>query len=124
MTVTVGKTKKEVKEMISREDACRTLIELVNSGIFSDEISDALEEIRLCIEAEQDRNIFLWGAKEEDWAELYTSRMNPYKSSAPYNTDLLKKEFDEWRSLCDEIYEKYKIRSLETEVSSIGRAIG
>lgn len=94
--------------MITKEDAISTIIDLEESGILSKEITDNLSDIRICIE-QIDNGLDLFGA-EDDCVELFIAKANPYHSSAPYNTDELKAEYDAWVAKCEKIAEKYKIK--------------
>ena len=96
--------------MISRQEAMDFLFDLAECDLFSEEISNKLQEISQCIRAEDEQGIFIWGAEDDDWSELYVARMNPYQSSAPYNTDELKQEYDAWLKKCSDIYDKYKFK--------------
>ena len=95
--------------MITKEEAVDVLIDLAESGILSKKYEDALSDIRTCIE-ELDNGLDLFGAGD-DYVDLFIAKRNPYQSSAPYNTDELKKEYDEWVAHCDKIAEKYKIKA-------------
>ncbi|MCR5835973.1 MAG: hypothetical protein K6G88_05680 [Lachnospiraceae bacterium] len=99
--------------MPTREKAVEILYEIINSGILDEELEVKIQDIASCIAAEDDNGIFIWGAEENDWIDLYVSKMDPYNSSVPYNTDELKKEYDKWIEHCKSVYEKYKIKEEE-----------
>ena len=86
--------------MPTREEAVEKLFSLINSGILSGEMEEALEDIVKCIEAEEEQGIFIWGAKENDWAELYVA----------YREDLWT---DELKQKMQQIHDKYKIKGGE-----------
>lgn len=58
--------------MLTRYDAIEILTDLINSGIFSDEIEEGLEDIRSCIEAEL-LGRHEWGVDREKLAPMYVS---------------------------------------------------
>ena len=58
--------------MITREQAILTIFELVNSEILKDEVVDALEDIRICIE-EEEIGRHVWGVPDDWIAKLHTS---------------------------------------------------
>lgn len=60
--------------MPTRREAIITLYQLINSGILSTELKEKLKEIATCIEAEEKKEIFIWGVEDDDWAELYAVR--------------------------------------------------
>lgn len=95
--------------MITKEEAVDVLRDLQNSGILAESIVDNLNDICTCI-SELDNGFDLFGA-DDDCSDLFIAKMNPYNSSAPYNTDELKKEYDEWVAHCEQIAEKYKIKA-------------
>lgn len=95
--------------MITKEDAMSCLRELIDSAILSESIADDLNDIAICIE-QLENGLDLFGA-DDDCGDLFIAKMNPYNSSAPYNTDELKKEYDEWISHCEQLAEKYKIKA-------------
>lgn len=94
--------------MITKEEAVDVLRDLQNSGILAESIEDNLNDICTCI-SELDNGLDLFGA-DDDYVDLFVAKANPYHSSAPYNTDELKKEYDEWVAHCEKIAEKYKIK--------------
>ena len=53
--------------MPTRIEAARVLYQLINSGILSDDLEQDLQNIAQRIEAEEKKEIFLWGAKDDDW---------------------------------------------------------
>ncbi len=53
--------------MPTRIEAARVLYQLINSRILSDDLEQDLQNIAQCIEAEEKKEIFLWGAKDDDW---------------------------------------------------------
>ena len=57
---------------ITREEAVDLLYGLIGTGMFHDEINDALEDIAKNISAEDD-GLHIWGAPAEDVVTLYTS---------------------------------------------------
>ena len=95
--------------MITKEEAVDVLEELENSGILDKSIEDKLNEICTCI-GSLDDGLDLFGA-DDDYVDLFVAKADPYHSSAPYNTDELKKEYDEWVAHCEKIAEKYKIKA-------------
>ena len=82
--------------MPTRIEAARVLYQLINSGILSDDLETDLQNIANCIEAEEKKEVFLWGAKDDDWTELYTARRE----------DLIN---DAWLRYIDAIQQKYAI---------------
>lgn len=82
--------------MPTRMEAVRVLYQLINSGILSDDLETDLQNIANCIEAEEKKEIFLWGAKDDDWLELYIGRRE----------DLIN---DAWLHYIDAIQQKYAI---------------
>jgi len=88
--------------MPTREEAIKTLYQLINSDVLSDEIAEKLEDIAKCIGAEDEQNIFIWGVEDNDWAELYIA----------YRSDLWT---DELKARMKSIYEKYKIQEVNGE---------
>lgn len=96
---------------ITRHEAVLTIYELINSCIISEELEDKLQDIANCIEAEETHNIFLWGADIEA-IDLFTAVMNPYQSSKEFRTEENIKRHEDWMEHCNELYEKYRIRSL------------
>ena len=82
--------------MPARMEAARVLYQLINSGILSDDLEKDLQNIAQCIEAEEKKEIFLWGAKDDDWLELYIARRE----------DLIN---DAWLRYIDAIQQKYAI---------------
>ena len=95
--------------MITKENAIHVLRVLESSGILSEEIEEDLNDICICIE-QIENGLDLFGADDEEVSNLFVGKLNPYESSAPYNTDELKKEYDEWMAKCDAIAEKHKIK--------------
>ena len=95
--------------MITKDNAISTLRTLENSGVIADDIASDLNDICICIE-QMDRGLDLFGA-DDDCNELFIAKANPYHSSAPYNTDELKAEYDAWVEKCEKIAEKYKIKA-------------
>ena len=82
--------------MPTRIEAARVLYQLINSGILSDDLETDLQNIANCIEAEEKKEVFLWGAKDDDWLELYVARRE----------DLIN---DAWLRYIDAIQQKYAI---------------
>ena len=95
--------------MITKEDAIEVLRNLETSGILADDIEDSLSEICTCLNY-LDKGLDIFGGDNEEVSKLFTAKMNPYNSSAPYNTDELKAEYDKWIVEVDAIAEKYKIK--------------
>lgn len=60
--------------MISRHEATVVLYELINSGILDEGLEQDLQEIVTCIEAEEERKMFFWGASNEDVYEMVVAR--------------------------------------------------
>ena len=102
------------KGYITRHEAVLTIYELINSCIISDELEERLQDIANCIEAEETKNIFLWGAENEAF-DLFTAVMNPYNSSKEFQTEENIKRYEDWMKHCNELYEKYRIRSLSDD---------
>lgn len=82
--------------MPTRMEAVRVLYQLINSGILSDDLETDLQNIANCIEAEEKKGVFLWGAKDDDWVELYIAQRE----------DLIN---DAWIRYIDAIQQKYAI---------------
>ncbi len=85
--------------MPTRAEAVATLYELIDSGVLSEDLTSALELIARCIEeedAETHLGVFLWGAKDDDWVELFVA----------HREDLWT---DELEAKVQAIYDKYKI---------------
>lgn len=59
------------EKFITRSEAVSVLSALIDSGILSDEIEDALQDIMFCIEQEQ-LGYHCWGG-ENELVELFTS---------------------------------------------------
>lgn len=51
---------------ITREEAVKTLYNIINSGIISDELEGKLQDIASCIDNEE-QGLFTWGA--DDWEQ-------------------------------------------------------
>lgn len=86
--------------MITREEAVRVLYAVTNSGIIADDLGEKLHDIIKCIQSgdrENDFGIDIWGAKEDDWIDLYVSR----------RVDLITPE---WEQHQRDVYEKYRIK--------------
>lgn len=60
--------------MPTRMEAARVLYQLINSGILSDDLETDLQNIAQCIEAEEKKEVFLWGVEDDDWQALYMHR--------------------------------------------------
>ena len=95
--------------MITKEQAIETLRNMQFSGVLSEEIENDLNDICICLQ-EFENGLDLFGA-DDDYVDLFIAKADPYHSSAPYNTDELKKEYDEWVAHCEKIAEKYKIKA-------------
>lgn len=80
--------------MIERGNAIEFLLNMVNSGIMSDNINSALQDIANCIVGEED-GLHLWGAPDEDVATMYTEA----------SEEALTKEFKE---KADKLYAEYR----------------
>lgn len=80
---------------ITRKEAIKTIYDIMNSGILSEELENALQDIANCIEYEND-GLFLWGADDEV-SDLFAARRK----------DLIPPE---WEEHCKSLYEKYKIK--------------
>lgn len=96
--------------MITKEDAINVLIDLEDSGILTDSIDAKLSDIRICIEY-LDNGLDLFGADDKEVSALFIAKADPYHSSAPYNTDELKAQYDEWVEKCKRVTEKYRIKA-------------
>ena len=94
--------------MITKEQATDLLYDMAEIDIFNETVKEKLHDIAQCIESLDD-GLDLFGA-EDDYVDLFVARANPYQSSAPYNTDELKKEYDKWVEHCNEVAEKYRIK--------------
>ena len=91
--------------MLTRQEAVEVLYELINSGILASDLQDALEDIVICIRSEdrdKDLGIDIWGAKEEDWTDLYIAK----------RADLITPE---WKQHCKNVYEKYRIKENKSD---------
>lgn len=71
---------KENKNFISREKANDILLELISFVPLRNDLSEALEDIRLCIVAE-DMGVNVWGANKEDTAPLFHILVPPDKDA-------------------------------------------
>ena len=80
---------------ITRKEAIKTIYDIMNSGILSEELENALQDIANCIEHEND-GLFLWGADDEV-SDLFTARRK----------DLIPPE---WEKHCKSLYDKQKIK--------------
>ena len=80
---------------VTRKEAIKIIYDTMNSGILSEELENALQDIANCIEHENDE-LFLWGADDEV-SDLF----------AAWRKDLIPPE---WEEHCKSLYEKYKIK--------------
>ena len=101
--------------MITKEKAVEVLNDLIDSDIFKEETEDALHDISICID-KLEEGLDLFGA-EDDYVELFAAKADPYHSSAPYNTDELKREYDAWLDKVQAIAEKYRIKTEPIELT-------
>lgn len=81
---------------ITRAEAIDVINAVVDNDIIREEITDALEEIRMILRHEEEDNLSLWGA-EDDVTDLFVAK----------RSDLIT---DEWNEHCRTLYEKYKMR--------------
>lgn len=108
----------EAEKHITRDEAVSTIYDVINSGLFNDDLEERLVDIARCIEAgkrpdpedEYDTalGVEMFGA-DEDIDELFVAKLDPYTSSGEYS-DEEKKAYDEWLDKQQRIYEKYKIK--------------
>lgn len=96
--------------MITKEDAINVLRNLEGCGILAEEIESDLNDICICLEY-LDNGLDLFGGNDEEVSKLFVARRNPYQSSAPYNSDEEKAEYDKWVAETDAIAEKYSIKA-------------
>lgn len=82
--------------MIDRQKAVNILYALMNSDMLDSELKDELQDIAICIEAENS-DLHLWDADDLDAAVLMT---NP-----DLNTD--DPDYERLVAKCDRIYKKY-----------------
>ena len=87
-------------KMPTRSEAITTLYSLINAGILSEEIEEDLAAIAGCIQAEEEQNMFLWGADPAEYDDIFVAK----------RIDLVD---DDWVKHQNSIYEKFKIRPLE-----------
>lgn len=83
---------------ITREEAIKTLYNIINSGIISDELEGKLQDIASCIDNEE-QWLFTWGA-DDDVIDLFIAKRE----------DLITPE---WEQHCNEIWKKYRIKEEE-----------
>lgn len=84
---TIYKETNKMRNIITREEAIRTLVELCSSGILNDEIQDKLDDIANCIECEQ-YGLHMWGSTNKDYATLFTAK----RADLITDEDIAKKE--------------------------------
>ena len=93
--------------MITRTQAVSVLLDIINSGAFSD-MEDDLQDIINCIEAERDWAIHAWDMPDDDWVTLNTAM----------RTDL--PGFDDFIEHQKEIVAEHKFTPSRYEEGSIG----
>ena len=84
--------------MITREQACDILLDVINSDILKEEIKEALDEIEQCLNMEVEAEISPWGMPDEDYGRLVVA-MNP---ESP--------DFEEHARKCREIARQYRLK--------------
>ena len=83
------------RQMITRQEAVSVIYAIINSGIISEDLEDALQDIANCIEDEETLQIHSWGMPEDDYMTLHMTM----------RTDL--PEYEEFMKKCEEIHQRY-----------------
>lgn len=85
-------------KMITREQACNVLLDIISKDILREEYVEALEDTVRCLNMESKMGISPWGMSEDDYGMMVIA----------INTDA--PEYEEHMAKCAEIEKQYRLK--------------
>lgn len=90
--------------MIERREAVQALREMNESGILSPVLESVLDDIAICIEAEEDLGIHIWGVDDEEFLPIMEAEYMPAEEPSP-----------ELKAKIEKIINRYGFRGCDEE---------